>query len=82
MGKSILRDSMVSIALILSLRSYFLENGWMVSGDFFSDEIIDAVPMDSFQALVPFGFLYGWWRGFATLTGRVVGGGMQAVGLW
>ena len=43
---------------------------------------VDAVPMDSLQALVPFGFLYGWWRGLATLTARVVGGGMQVVGLW
>ena len=63
--------------LELELGVWYMREGWMVS-----DDIVDAVPMDSFQALVPFGFLYEWWRGFATLTGRVVGGGMQAMGLW
>ena len=54
----------------------------MERGVFLIDGVLDAVPMDSLQALIPFGFLYGWWREFATLTGRVVGGGMQVVGLW
>lgn len=52
-----------------------------MEGDFLADDILmlDAVAMDSAQALVPFRFLYGWWRGLATLVGRVVGVGC---GLW
>ena len=42
----------------------------------------DIFPLDKLPGLLPFGFLYGWWRGLATLTGAVVGGGLQASGLW
>lgn len=30
----------------------------------------------------PFGFVYGWWQGLCTLTGSVVGSGLQMAGLW
>lgn len=62
--------------------SRFNFEGRVGRGIFLLMGFVDAVPMDSFQALVPFRFLYGRCRGFATLMGRVVGGGMQAVGLW
>lgn len=53
-----------------------------MGGGFCLTRFLDEVPVDDSQALVPFRFFYGWWRGFAVLTGVVVGDGMQDVGVW
>ena len=43
---------------------------------------IDVIPIDAAVRKLPFGFVYGWWRGICTLTGSAVGSGLQAAGLW
>ncbi|KAF6237292.1 hypothetical protein HO173_004761 [Letharia columbiana] len=42
----------------------------------------DIIPVDAAIRSFPFGFVYGWWRGVCTLTGSVVGSGLQMSGLW
>ncbi|KAF6222765.1 hypothetical protein HO133_000813 [Letharia lupina] len=47
-----------------------------------ADGGIDIIPVDAAIKSFPFGFVYGWWRGVCTLTGSVVGSGLQMSGLW
>lgn len=51
-------------------------------GKYYISRQYDVIPIDSAIRNLPFGFVYGWWQSICTLTGSVVGSGVQMSGLW
>ena len=43
---------------------------------------IDIIPLDAAMKSLPLGFVYGWWQAICTITGSVVGSGLQMTGIW
>ncbi len=44
--------------------------------------LLDVFPLDKLHEILPFGFLYKWWQGLATITGGIVGRALNISGLW